>query len=239
MTGYSLKNPSEIYATWQRGIPLSQAFYRFMPIDVQEQWKSLTEANSNLTIMRKLSDLANQGVQTEPGQVMKRFEGIVDHDASRARSTLEDELKAQCLNWIRTGALKAYGFFTPRTPNDLPIEVPMDIWEKTPYWSRETVNANGLKIEAVRLVLPDTQSLPSQTGRPSRRNEISFAYDELESNERIDSSGTLKAAALLIRQHVLDQTPANEADTRGLGLRAIEKQISKRFQSTKAAAKKE
>lgn len=234
-----MTNPSEIYATWQRGVPLSQAFYHFMPQTVQEKWKSLSEENSTVAVFQRLQESLNQGNQSDPAQFVNRFEGVVDHDASRALSTLEDQLKTQCHKWIRTGLLKAYGFPAPRTAHDMPIEVPSDLWEQPPYWSSDAVQANGLKIEAVRLVLPDTQPPPSQTGRPSRRIEMSLAFEELVSNGRIDSSGTLKAAAQLVQQHIVDQTPDAGPDTRGLGLRAIEKQISKHFQSIKTAAKKE
>lgn len=210
-----------------------------MPRDVQEQWKSLSEANSTMAIVERFNNSTSQNSQSDHKQTVNPFDGIVDHDASRALSTLEEQLKTQCQEWIKTGLLKAYGFPTPRAAHDIPIEVPADLWEEAPYWSRNAVHANGLKFEAVRLVPSEAAPLAGQTGRPTRRNEISLAFEELVSNGRIDRSGTLKAAAQLIRQHILDQVPADSTDQRGLGLRAIEKVISERFQSEKARAKKE
>lgn len=241
MTGYSLKNPSEIYATWQRGIPLSQAFYRFMPRDVQEQWKSLSEANSNLTIARKLNDIVSQSVQTEPGQVMKQFAGLVDHDASRARSTLEDQLKAQCLNWIRTDALKAYGFPTPRKVSDEPSEVPADLWGGSVIWHKNTIEANGLRIEAVRIVQasPPQEDHTKKPGRPSRRDEIFQAYAELKERNAIDfETASLKSICTQIQGHLLARSPSHPDGTKGIGDKAIERTIRDDVNGEKAARSK-
>ncbi len=212
-----------------------------MPKDVQKKWKSLSEANSTMTIVERFNNSVSQNSQSDPTQAVNPFEGLVDYEASRALSTLEDELKTQCLKWIRTGTLKAYGFPIPRKVSDEPSEVPADLWGGTIIWRKDTIEANGLRIEAVRIVQapPPQVDHTQKPGRPSRRDEIYQAYAELKERGAIDFETTsLKAICTQVQERVLARNPNHPDGTKGIGYKAIERTIREDVNAEKAARSK-
>lgn len=209
-----------------------------MPKDVQERWKSLSEANSNMAIIERINNSVNQADVT---QTANPFEGLIDHDASRARSTLENKLKTQCLKWIKAGALKAYGFPTPRKVSDAPSEVPADLWEGIVIWSKNRIEANGLRMEAVRIVLgqPQEEDLTKKPGRPSRKEEILLAYSHLKEHGTIDfDAGSLKAIGRQVQDYLISTASTQDASTKGIGEKAIERLIREDVNAEKQARSK-
>ncbi|EKE67283.1 hypothetical protein P24_18676 [Oceanibaculum indicum P24] len=147
-------------------------------------------------------------------------------------SALQNKLKSACLDYIRRGHLRAFGYSAPRRPDDTPVEVPSDLWAHPIYWDKDTLSGDGLEIVAVRLIptqwLLQTQGISPQSparrqGRPSRDSDILNAWNELVEEGKIDFSGTRANACKLVRERILKLFP--DQGEAGLGDKALYRKL--------------
>ncbi|TAN59447.1 MAG: hypothetical protein EPN20_15040 [Magnetospirillum sp.] len=203
---------------WQRAIPLATAWRQFAAPETLKVLEALeAEANVNSFALGIAKMLENKGVK-EGFELNAKFQKL---------SSLMSGMQTTFLRQALTGRFIAYGFVTPRKPDDQPTEVPADLWQRTIDWKKSEIEGHGLRMAGVRLLLPSsvpqilaempkTDIKPVRPGRPSLRPRIEAAYAALKAAGRIDLSQTLSSHFPSIVIFVKAQAGITEEKPRGL-----------------------
>lgn len=231
---------SSSYDLWRRALPLSAAYLRLAPQAAKERYAQLREENSFSAFAERLMTDAEALQKMSAEDRIKAFQNAALAGSPNEASELRRRLQSNLITLIQRGTLLALGFATPRQSADLPVEVPMDLWQGTVHWDKSAVAANGLRIESVR-VFPATwlQTESKRAGRPSRADEILRAYHDLKGSELIDYSGaSLKAIAAQVQERIVRLNPNHPDGLKGIGEKAIQLAIADDVRAQKAAKKK-
>jgi len=174
------------------------------------------------------------------------------------RAAVCKEIRENLLVRIESGQFIAIGYARPRNHGDLPVEIPIDLWEGEIDWEGSAVSGHGLEYSAVRIIpknwlaklperitplqiAPPSAILPEinrrKPGRPSSKKLIETAYEQLKKSGGIDFQESQIIVIRQIRETVKAIFPDNVDDDRGLGDEAIRKMIYKDFRREREALK--
>lgn len=225
---------------WEKAIPLAQAFIAFAPRDDAERYRELSADTSWLATLERTQQKVKAGAA-----IPDAFSQSVGPTGTI--SELRTKLQNQCLSWIRTGRLIAYGFAVPRKPDDMPIEIPCDLWDGLVKWDSSAVGRHGLRIEGVRLILPvqieqiraelSAQLEGRGQGRRTRKPQILEAFDALHRLGEIDYTGQMASCCPVIREWVMLKYPDDPDGEKGLDEKTVAKHIRALFNAQKADSK--
>lgn len=184
-----------------------------------------------------------------PEDLQKVFSNFVDTlaEPGRQRHAAEEEIKQQ----LTKGKLLGVGFISPRSVNDAPTAIPSDLWALAKFnYDKSEIQSGSLKFENVRIAkLPankqvtqpatinNVYSFSTKTrrpvGRPTSRDKIKEAYEELKAEGGIDFTKPMTHAYPLIQARLA----AKHKTDRGFKDEAVRKAISDDFHSTAHAHK--
>ncbi len=224
---------------WKRGIPLSSAFVSFASSDFRQKY---VVARDSAGIDKGLAAFT-EVIQSKksPSDRMGKY----NKDVS-AYLALDRTLKANCLAWIQSGKLKAYGFTLPRRAEDIPQPAPLDLWAGEIKWEKDYAKGNGLEMAGLRLIAPAQEAeliarhFPEgikSPGRPSREHQISEAFNTLHASGAINFSKPMKHYFPMIREWVLTHFPDDPKKTKGLNDKTLAKIVSPLFNERKQISK--
>lgn len=225
---------------WEKAIPLAQAYVTFAHREDADRYRELLSETSITAIQERTEQRIAEG---EPGlEAVFHSMGPMS-SLGKLRRKLED----QCLNWIKTGKLTAYGFVVPRKLNDAPIEVPHDLWDGLVKWDSSAVERHGLRIEGIRLIQPskidriraDLSAQPEGRGRGrrTRKPHILEAFETLHGLGEIDYQKPMARLYPVIRNWVMVAYPDDPDGENGLDDGTISRHINKPFNERKDDSK--
>lgn len=225
---------------WEKAIPLAQAYITFAHREDADRYRELMSETSLIAILERAKQKADAG---EPGlEALSKSMGPMN-----SRSELRRNLEDQCLNWIKTGKLRAYGFTVPRKPDDEPTEVPRDFWGDFVKWDSSTIERHGLRIEGIRLIPPswidriraDLSAQPEGRGqgRRTRKPHILEAFEALNRLDEIDYAKAMAIYFPAIREWVKLTYPDDPDGEKGLDDKTIAKHIRNPFKARKENSK--
>ena len=132
----------------------------------------------------------------------------------------------------------------PRRINDIPQQVPADLWECDAELNTSSVYGNGLTIDAVRIVSARSLSanneqtiitkISPKRGPRSTKVDIFNAYQELSRLQRLDFTTSLRSNCDVIRNYLISKHPDKSGIFSNLHYETIRKAIGDDF---KAASK--
>lgn len=231
---------ANISLLWSHALPLSTAYIQLADKPSRDRHAELQEQTSIFAIAERATDYGDQSKDLALDERLKGLHAAGVLGPMSELEALECKLKDRIIASIKRGLLKAVGYAVPRKPADMPVEVPPDLWAGRVSWERNSVEGNGLRVEAVRVFPASWLKTPAKVqGRPSRQDEIAAAYSELKQAHRIDyASATLASIALQVQAQILAQHPNHPEGLRGVGEKAIQLAIADDVRAEKAARKK-
>ncbi|MFT6558342.1 hypothetical protein [Sneathiella sp.] len=222
---------------WKKGIPLSEAIYRFGNKEVLSQLSDLQQQGSFGNIFTTIAQKLESG---------KPSGDVITNSLKEASTPLKDakDLKAKIQKAIivdiRDRKVLAYGYSFPRQADAQAQEVPDDLWAIKSDWMDDTLKANGLQMDAIRLTpvkwiteTPDAAIITTPKGRPSRKDQIIFAFQALDKDGKINRSQSMNSQCPMIRDWVLKHYPDDKETKTGLSDQNIRKTISPLFNKEK------
>lgn len=231
LVGFTGMNSADVLALYERGVALSGAPLAYCPDQVRNELASLSQTYSladflALTFAHTKQDL--------PGEEQAAAYEQMQHASSR-RSELERYNKANLLRWLRNRELLAFGYALPRSPGDVPAQIPLDLWQQEPKWSKSTLKGNGLEFVGVRVCLPPQEDLPQQDGpgRPSLAMAIHHAFDSLVELDAIDLTQSLRSQYGKIRQRVHLIHPGLTEGDKGMSDNTLQAHLGEKFRGLK------
>lgn len=223
----------------KNGVPLSRAKSHFGDPAKVEELKRLRETvnwgNGALVFL--------EAMKTQDEDKAKEYGELVE----RAQN-LEGDIDRNFFQGIRTGRLKAFGYQVPRSIDDVPREVPKDLWWCKVSWGKSEIEGNGLKMSGVLVVRVDpalpspkleapNKIVPKKQGRPSNRELIKPVIEELVQQGKIDFSISMAAHYEILKEALVSRYPANFPQGRGLGKEVLRQELSPFFDDHKSGQK--
>lgn len=140
----------DLWALWERSVPLEQAFYRFGPPADGERYVRLKNTKPPAGILEFLKVI--QKAQEKGEDIQTAMANVVRTTPEQEEAErLERTLKETCTQRLQQTVLFGIGFSSPRKPDDVPCFVPFDTWGKFIGWHTGKVANGSLKMEAVRI----------------------------------------------------------------------------------------
>jgi hypothetical protein len=167
--------------------------------------------------------------QSEIRRVHWRQERRKQHDAA-----LEDRGR-RLISLALRKELIGLGYATPRQPDDPPSVVPDDCWHVWIGWDKDTVEANGLKMVAVRIIsarayrdamaIADDRPPAEWKGRPNFKDAIIAEFRALAEHEPQCLAWPRKRLWQAVRTAVQEREGLAPDDERGLSDVTIDRHI--------------
>ncbi len=239
--------PTDLWALWQRGIPITQAFYRIGPRNYLEEYNNLAKTKPKFDVLTAMA-AAQETAKEKPGDfaaLSRNFSPPKWPEQSRFNE-LERHLQTNILNGLRQNILFGIGFATPRHPNDIPAIVPQDAWDHFIGWHNGKIQKGSLKMEEIRIgrtswveeynypteQISSTLESQSGPGPKSRKMEIVAAHAHLIETRQITLDTPVKTMAHMVRKHILSHLPEEKRSTTGLSNETIRRIIDKENSDT-------
>lgn len=185
------------------GLPLKDA------LDKYGNWRKFN--NKEYSPPNKLPD----NWENDPAHLGDAIGNLTDalFEPGRRRHEVQEEFRRQ----LQTEKLIGIGYLSPRQISDAPQLIPADIWQLGKInFAKSEIENGSLKVESVRIIKPpknkeitgnklsanivELTNEPSKpVGRPSSRDKIIAAYEELKSEKKIDFLKPMSHAYPIIR----------------------------------------
>lgn len=232
-------------SAWDQGVTLSEALEIYSSDELWQQIEPLNE--KYLLVMPE--DLPPEAIKWGP-QTPLAVSPTQDYPKFLE---LHEKLKAEIRSLLRNGELLGVGFLRPQHHGTEPMWISADCWNEGGRisWDNSELWVHGKIFADIRVVRPRVpttisessiaqvvQLAPSpgqnRSGRPTRAPEIKAAYEELNSEGRIDFSNSLRANLPVIQSRVHSRAGSDSKLTTGLEYNAVRKAIGAEFQKEKA-----
>ena len=229
----------ELSQMWRNGVSLWSAADVYFNARTITKFQRLEKVLSGGAVLRRFNKQLKEQRDFADFEVASQKQGAYDE--------LERRMRRLVLDWIDSDQLIAVGFAIPRSPEDHPIRVPFDLWTAYHKLRTNTLSANGLQVDAIKLIVqkqinPTRKLAPAATitaekrsapGRPSLKEEIVSTYEYLRETGEVDYTGTMVQCCDLVRQSLIQEDPSIAKDGRGLGDKALAKHLGSFFREDK------
>ena len=232
-------SPDELWHIWRNGVSLWSAADVYFNARTVTKFQRLEKVISGGAAMARFNKHLSE----------KKDWADFDITSNRleAYNELKHRLRRIVLDWVYNNQLIAVGFAIPRSPEDHPIRVPFDLWTAYDTLRTDTLSANGLQVNSIKLIAqkqvnPTRKLAPTLTittekrsapGRPSLKEEIISMYEHLRETGEVDFSGTMVQCCDLVRQRLMQENTNLPEDGRGLGDKALAKHLGSFFREDK------
>lgn len=154
--------------------------------------------------------------ENDPAQLGKAIGNFADAliEPGKRRYQVQEDFRTQ----LEKGKLIGIGYLSPRKISDAPQLIPADLWQLGKInFEKSEIENGSLTFENVRIIRFDgnkkivgnnqsaniskfTPALPNPVGRPSSRDKIITAYEELKREGKIDFSKPMTHAYSIIQR---------------------------------------
>lgn len=150
------------------------------------------------------------------------------------RSRLETSLRSNVISWCESGAIRAFGYESPRKLEHAPIELPRSVWKGRVHWGQSTLEVAGMEFVEVRLLSASMieqveakyRSTNRPTGRPSIEEHLKTCIEEMIQQGSIDSSRSMRSQYDIIKAQYKSYANAHKLKKDSVGNEAIRKVLS-------------
>ena len=205
---------TSIYEIWEKGVQLNRSPRAFSPKAEKQEYDRLY----SLSAIEAFSNAAEQASKTG----LTGLEGFNASISSAttitsARSKWNERMRRFVHHHLLHDNLFGYGFEPPRKIDSQPLEIPKVCWNGQIRWDKNTLASDGLEFVQIRLVSKEARlkllDLSAQatnvikSGRPSIREHVKEAFDDLLANDLIDPSVAAKNHFELVRKWLRAHKP--------------------------------
>lgn len=205
---------TSIYELWEKGVQLNRSPRAFSPKAEKQEYDRL----HSLSAMEAFSNAAEQASETGlTGWEAFNASMSSARAITSARSKWDERMRRFVHHHLLHDNLFGYGFEPPRKMDSQPLEIPKVCWNGHIGWEKNTLASDGLEFVHVRLLTKETRlkllDLSVQTttvikaGRPSIREHVKEAFDDLLANDLIDPSVAAKNHFELLRKWLRAHKP--------------------------------
>lgn len=231
---------------WQLGISLRQAIRTFAEPEALAQYD---EAAGKAANDADRTTFALVGLIRFLIRDARERDAVFDeahrkYDASLKAGTRSKELlagfKSSIANALVCGDLIALGYRMPRSIEDVPREVPPDLWRGQIDWDSSAVSGSGFAFNQVHVVHPQwieqakakilVKSIgpappPKALGRPSLKRDIEQAYRDLVSAGLIQASETMTSVHQKVRAALSRVHPDRAGSFKGMAKETVRRAL--------------
>ncbi|MCR9215531.1 MAG: hypothetical protein NXI13_17600 [Proteobacteria bacterium] len=211
------------WSIWNSGIPIEAALITCADNSLRRKYVAACQ----LELKRSKNDPSNGTeiwpVLEEAAKLLPEAEIYEARDFyhPNAPPDVIKDWQKEFLELTTSGKVQSIGFSAPRSPESSPKFIPQDTWEGWVNWQEGAISANGLSFVGVRIVNPKALSNKQlneiKIGRPSKKDQITKAFHELENEGLINFSGPMRTNYPAIRRWIQTNFPDAENGERGLG----------------------
>ena len=223
-------DPIAGFEIWNRAVPLGDADYYYAPAHLRREYNA-TRVPAPLPVTEPSGVDLSKLSGWEKFDLAAKF--MAEHvlDPWDARWSVRCKMMDRLCRSIKSGEFYAYGFHVPRKPSDVPVRLPIDVFELRFIngWNSSLKGA-ALEFVSVRVIraseaqeierrFPPTAEAPvrRRQGRPSADTHIEHAIASLHKDGKLPNNKTRKANIELVRQRVRQENPTEHQTDRGLG----------------------
>ncbi len=240
-------NPEHAKTLWDRGVPLSDAQWKFANPSITQQAEAKIRQIENEperaldglpALVKEADDDSGYGLLRD---IVTTLRPIGFHND--ARRNCERDVSRQ----LQKETLYGIGYLLPRAPTDPPCAIPEDVWTGEIDWENCAVEGGGMKFVQVRIVsnfpdLIETQrsgrtETPTFRGRPGTATLVHDAFEALVEENSIDFQAPMTHAYPVIRNWLITKYPADATRLGNLSDEHIRQTISLEFKKLKKSQK--
>lgn len=233
--------PEQSSVLWGRGVPLSEAQWKFADPSISRQAVSKIRAIEAQpeSAFDDLPETTKESVKSPELSWLREATAVLKPVALQndARRDCEKDVAAQ----LQTEALYGIGYHLPRSPTDSPCAIPADVWTGKVDWENDTVEGGGMKFVQVRII-PKSQNLfnvntssadrtkyqEPPRGRPSRTDEIEAAFRALDAEGAIATHvDNIKSLFWPVIDKIGELSPEKAGDMTGLSDKTLYREIKR------------
>lgn len=246
----------DLWDAWNNGTPLSLALEKFFDPKQVRRYRRLEKLCSIVSMSLRVSR------EMAKAESLLEFSRMVSQDNIKKVQPkriaefhkYQNAMTGALYRAISEGKFIAVGFSLPRSATDCPRLIPDDLLRSLSVLNEDTLKANGLKMNYIRLrrrqemlPQPQPQPLPKElpphdnitdavvlsAGRPSTKSQIVAAYQSLNAEGKVDHSASKQECARNIRQFILSQNDGMSENTKGFNIQTIVRHIRDQFDADK------
>jgi hypothetical protein len=204
---------------WNRGVPLGDADWHYAPAHRRKEYNAIrVPAPLPVTEPAAVNLFELSGWETFE-RATRFVSEYALHPLNQRWSVLRKMQHRLCRS-IKSGELYAYGFHVPRKPSDVPVRLPIDVFElRFVNWWKSSLKGAGLEFVSVRVIrASEAQEIESRhpadsiypaigpIGRPTMRIHIRQAINSMYSDAYLPNDQSRKANAQEVRRRVLSDS---------------------------------
>jgi hypothetical protein len=216
------------FEIWKRGVPLRDADWHYAPAHLLREYNAIrAPAPAPLPVTETPAvDLSKLSVET----FLMAMRIVAEHtlDPFNERCSVRRKMWDRLCRSIKSGELYAYGFYVPRKPADVPLRLPIDMFELRSINSGNSLKSARLEFVSVTVIrASEAQEIESRhpadsiypaigpKGRPTMRIYIRQAINSMYFDGYLPNDHSRKANAREVRRRVL--LDSGHAGGAGLG----------------------
>lgn len=243
----------DLWDAWNNGTPLSQSVEKFFNPKTIRRYRRLEKLASVFSLTHRLNrEYQRSSDFSKLATIMHADEKGSHSDRLKEFHSFRDAVIHLLYRGICDGRIIAVGFSLPRGVTDSPSRIPDDLLKTLSVLDENSLEANGLKIDSIRLRMrvemspqsqPPQKELPPQNnvtdavvisaGRPSTKSQIAAAYQSLNAEGKVDHSASKQECARNIHQFIISQNEGMSEDTKGFNIQTIVRHIRDQFDADK------
>jgi hypothetical protein len=218
------------FEIWKRGVPLCDADWHYAPAHLRRDYNAIR-------VPKPLPVTETAAVNPPESSGWETFALATRYVAEHALSPLSErwsvrgKMRDRLFRSHKSGELRAYGFHVPRKPSDVPVRLPIDVFEfRFVNWEESSVKGAGLEFASVRVIRgSEAQEIESRhpadaiypalgpKGRPTMRIHISQAINSMYAERLLPNDKSRRANANELRRRVQNLLPTADNSEVGLG----------------------
>ena len=225
----------DLRCSWENATPLHSAVDYFFPGEFANcyQQKDVALSNPRLVLKAISLHLGKPQLEQDNNAIV-----LANAIAASIASQKDFSAKKKLREWALKGKLAALGYSLPRQHEDKPVLLNQDVWTGSVDWQSSEVKGKGLHYTSVKLVEYKWRdpSKKRRPGRPSDKDAILIAFEELLEEGLIDWNAYQKDCYPDVRKRMARNNPDKAADLLIISGCTINKYIRKRYNEEKAKA---
>ena len=136
----------------KRGLPLADADLHYAPPHLRREYNAIR-------VLEPLPVTETAAVNPSELSGWEKFERVTRFVSEHVLDPLNERWSVRCkmqdrlVRSIRSGEFYAYGFHVPRKPSDVPVRLPIDVFElRFVNWGNSSLKGAGLEFVSVRVI---------------------------------------------------------------------------------------
>jgi hypothetical protein len=220
------------FEIWKRGVPLRDADWHYAPAHLRRKYNAIGMPKPLPVTEPAAVDLSKLSVETF--LLATKFVAEYALDPFNERCSVRREMEDWMVRSIKSGEFYAYGFLVPRKLSDVPVRLPIDVFElRLVNGGNSSLKGAGLVFVSVRVIrASEAQEIESRhpadaiplarpRGRRTLKDFIKRGINSMYVDSYLPNDDFRRANANELRKRVQALLPPGDKSEAGLGESAL------------------